>query len=167
MRAVGGVLYWSPIGFLALNALYVPVGENRLRFGLLVPVALDHFGAWWPGLGYSGMALVAFGPYPALLVTRRVPSGSQLGLVLLDGGLRRHLQPHRWDGHRDVRRLHHRLHRPDPVRAGPLGDGALRSSPGRPPVPTCRRMSCSRRNPLEGISIRSPQRPPRSSAACP
>ncbi len=72
MRAVVGVLYWSNIGFLALNALYVSVRENRLRFGLLVPVALAHFGAWWPGLGYSGMALVAFGAYPALLVTRAV-----------------------------------------------------------------------------------------------
>ena len=72
MRAVVGVLYWSPIGFLALHALYVSVGENRLRFGLPVPVALAHFGAWWPGLGYSGMALVAFGACPALLVTRAV-----------------------------------------------------------------------------------------------
>jgi hypothetical protein len=90
MRAVVGVLYWSPIGFLALNALYVSVGENRLRFGLLVPVALDHFGAWWPGLGYSGMALVAFGAYPALLVTRAVflqvfSSGWSCSVVGFDG----------------------------------------------------------------------------------
>src|SRR4028118_880636 len=90
MRAVVGVLYWSPIGFLALNALYVSVGENRLRFGLLLPVALDHFGAWWPGLGYSGMALVAFGAYPALLVTRAVflqvfSSGWSCSMVGFDG----------------------------------------------------------------------------------
>lgn len=72
MRAVVGVLYWFLVGLLALNALYVSVGENRLWLGLLVPVALALFGAWWPGVGYSGMALVAFGAYPALLITRAV-----------------------------------------------------------------------------------------------
>lgn len=72
MRAVVGVLYWFLVGFLALFVLYVSVGENRLWFGLLVPVALVLFGAWWPGLGYSGTALVAFGAYPALLTTRAV-----------------------------------------------------------------------------------------------
>jgi hypothetical protein len=72
MRAVVGVLFWFSIGLLALTALYVSVGENRLWLGLLVPVALALFGAWWPGLGYSGMALVAFGVYPALLITRAV-----------------------------------------------------------------------------------------------
>ena len=72
MRAAAGVLYWFSIGLLALNALYVSVGENRLWLGLLIPVAPALFGAWWPGLGYSGMALVAFGVYPAPLVTRAV-----------------------------------------------------------------------------------------------
>jgi hypothetical protein len=72
MRAAVGVLYWFSTGFLALNALYVSVGENRLWFGLLIPVALALFGARWPGLGYSGVALVAFGAYPALLITRAV-----------------------------------------------------------------------------------------------
>ena len=72
MRAAAGVLYWFSIGLLALNALYVSVGENRLWLGLLVPVAPALFGTWWPGLGYSGMALVAFGVYPAPLVTRAV-----------------------------------------------------------------------------------------------
>jgi hypothetical protein len=72
MRAVVGVLFWVSIGLLALNALHVSVGENRLWLGLLIPVALALFGAWWPGLGYSGMALVAFGAYPALLTTRAV-----------------------------------------------------------------------------------------------
>ena len=72
MRAVVGVLYWFLVGLLALNALYVSVGENRLWLGLFVPLALALFGAWWPGMGYSGMALVAFGAYPALLITRAV-----------------------------------------------------------------------------------------------
>jgi hypothetical protein len=70
MRAAAGVLFWFSVVLLALNVLYVSVGENRLWFGLLVPAALALFGARWPGLGYSGMALVAFGAYPALLITR-------------------------------------------------------------------------------------------------
>jgi hypothetical protein len=46
MRAVVGVLYWFLVGFLALNALYVSVDENRVWSDLLVPVALALFGAW-------------------------------------------------------------------------------------------------------------------------
>jgi hypothetical protein len=42
---VVGVLYRFLVGFLALNALYVSVDENRLWFDLLVPVALVLFGA--------------------------------------------------------------------------------------------------------------------------
>lgn len=70
MRAVVGALYWFLVGLLALFALYVSVGENRLWPGLLIPAALALFGAWWPGPRYSGAALIAFGMYPALLVTR-------------------------------------------------------------------------------------------------
>lgn len=55
---------------MALFALYVSVGEDRLWPGLLIPAALALFGAWWPGSRYSGAALVAFGTYPALLVAR-------------------------------------------------------------------------------------------------
>jgi len=38
----------------------------------LVPVALALFGAWWPGLRYSGAGLIVFGAYPALFVTTGV-----------------------------------------------------------------------------------------------
>jgi hypothetical protein len=76
MRPAVGVLYWFVVGLLALNALYVSVGESRLWPGLVVPVALALLGAMWPGLGYSGAALIAFGLYPALLIT-----GAVLGQV--------------------------------------------------------------------------------------
>ncbi len=76
MRVVVGLLYWSLVGLLALNALYVSVGESRLWPGLVVPVALALLRAMWPGLGYSGAALIAFGLYPALLIT-----GAVLGQV--------------------------------------------------------------------------------------
>ena len=72
MRAVVGVLYWSLVGFLALNALYVSVGESRLWSGSWIPVALALLGALWPGFGYSGAALITFGLYPALLITGAV-----------------------------------------------------------------------------------------------
>jgi hypothetical protein len=55
MRRRSGLRTGSLSG-LALNVLYVPVGENRPWFGLLVPVALVLFGAWWPGLGYPGVS---------------------------------------------------------------------------------------------------------------
>jgi hypothetical protein len=70
MRAVVGILYWVLVGFLALNALYVSYGENRLWSGLLIPAALALVGAWWPGLRYSGAGLVVVGAYPALFITR-------------------------------------------------------------------------------------------------
>jgi hypothetical protein len=76
MRAAVGVLYWFVVGLLALHALYVSFGESRLWPGLLVPVALALLGAVWPGLGHSGAALIAFGLYPALLIT-----GAVLGQV--------------------------------------------------------------------------------------
>ncbi len=72
MRAIFGVLYWFLVGFLALNALYVSFAEGRLWSGLLIPAALALLGAWWPGLRYSGAALIAFGMYPALLITGAV-----------------------------------------------------------------------------------------------
>ena len=72
MRAVVGVLYWVLVGLLALNALYVSVAENRLWSGLLIPAALALFGAWWPGLRYSGAGLVVIGVYPALFITRAI-----------------------------------------------------------------------------------------------
>ncbi len=76
MRPTVGVLYWFVVGLLALHALYVSVGESRFWLGLLVPVALALLGAMWPGLGYSGAALIAFGLYPALWIT-----GAVLGQV--------------------------------------------------------------------------------------
>ncbi len=72
MRAVVGILYWGLVGFLALFALYVSVAENRLWSGSLIPAALALFGAWWPGLRYSGAGLVVVGAYPALFITRAV-----------------------------------------------------------------------------------------------
>lgn len=72
MRAPFGVLYWFLVGSLALFALYVSFAEGRLWSGLSIPAALALFGAWWPGLGYSGAALIAFGMYPALLITGAV-----------------------------------------------------------------------------------------------
>jgi hypothetical protein len=73
MRVVVGVVYWSLVGFLAVNTLYVSVGENRLWWsGALVPAALALLVAWWPGLGYSGAGLVVVGSYPALFLTRFV-----------------------------------------------------------------------------------------------
>ena len=43
----------------------------------MIPAGLAFVGAWWPGLRYSGAALIAFGMYPALLIT-----GSVLGQVV-------------------------------------------------------------------------------------
>ena len=76
MRTFIGGLYWFVVGFLALFALYVSVAGNRPWPGLLVPAALAVSGAWWPGLRHSGVALIAFGVYPALLIT-----GAVLGQV--------------------------------------------------------------------------------------
>ncbi len=102
MRAVVGIPYWVLVGFLALNALYVSVAENRLWSGSSIPVALALFGAWWLGLGYSGAGLVVVGAYPALLITRAVllqtfSSDRSCSTVAFDGrapfsdGLRRGL----------------------------------------------------------------------------
>jgi hypothetical protein len=77
MRAVVGVFYWFVVGMLALFAFYVSVAGNSPWSGLLIPAGLAFVGAWWPGLRYSGAALIAFGMYPALLVT-----GSVLGQVV-------------------------------------------------------------------------------------
>ena len=77
MRAVVGILYWVLVGLLLLFALYVSVAGSSLWWGLLIPAALALFGAWWPGLRYWGAALIAFGMYPALLIT-----GSVMGQVL-------------------------------------------------------------------------------------
>ena len=57
------------------------------------PVALALFGAWWPGVFGNGFG--PFGAYLALRIARRVAPGFQHRPVLLDGGLRRHLQPQR------------------------------------------------------------------------
>ncbi len=72
MRATIGIVYWLVVGLLILFALYVSVAGNGISFWLVVPVILSIFGAWWPGLGYSGAALIVFGAYPALLITRAV-----------------------------------------------------------------------------------------------
>jgi hypothetical protein len=69
MRAAVGIFYWLVVALLALFAVYVSVAGNRLWPGLLVPAALVLLGVWWPGLGYSGVGLIVFGAYPALLVT--------------------------------------------------------------------------------------------------
>ena len=72
MRAMVGIVYWLVAGLLILFAVYLSVAESRLWPGLLVPAALVLFGLWWPGLRYSGAALLVFGAYPALLITRAV-----------------------------------------------------------------------------------------------
>ena len=72
MRAVVGVLFWLAVGMLTLFALYVSVAGNSLWSGLLIPAALALLGAWCPGLRHSGAALIAFGMYPALLITDSV-----------------------------------------------------------------------------------------------
>ena len=77
MRAVVGVIYWFVVGLLVIIALYLSVAGISLWLALLIPAALTIFGAWWFGLRYSGAALIAFGMYPALLIT-----GSVLGQVL-------------------------------------------------------------------------------------
>jgi hypothetical protein len=75
MRAAVGVFYWLVAALLALNAIYVSVAESRLWPGLLVPAALLLLGLWLPGLRkYSGIGLIVFGTYPALLITRGVLS---------------------------------------------------------------------------------------------
>ena len=72
MRSAVSVFYWLVVALLALNAIYASVAESRLWDGLLVPAVLAIFGLWWPGLRYSGAALILFGAYPALFVTRFV-----------------------------------------------------------------------------------------------
>ncbi len=118
MRAVVGVLYWSPIGFLALNALYVSVDENRVWSDLLVPVALALFGAW------CSRAYVIRGRLWSLSGRTRRCSSRAVLLQVFSTDWSCSIQPQRGDGHQDGRRLHDRLHRPDHVRARPLGDDA-------------------------------------------
>lgn len=55
MRAMVGIFYWLVVGLLILFAVYLSVAESRLWPGLLVPAAL-----------------LVFGAYPALLITRAV-----------------------------------------------------------------------------------------------
>ena len=74
MRALVGVLYWFVVGLITLFPF---VSFAGVGLALLVPAALALFGVWWPGLRYSGAALIAFGIYPALLI-----SGSVLGQVV-------------------------------------------------------------------------------------
>ena len=66
MRALVGVLYWFGVGLLALFPF---VSFAGVWLALLIPAALALFGVWWPGLRYSGAALIAFGMYPALYIT--------------------------------------------------------------------------------------------------
>ncbi len=77
MRPVVGLLFWWMVGLLALFPLVSVAGNSVWRFLLLIPAALALFGTWWPGLRYSGAALIAFGMYPALLI-----SGLVLGQVV-------------------------------------------------------------------------------------
>ena len=74
MRAVVSFFYWWMVGLLALFPF---VSFAGVWFALLIPTALALFGAWWPGLRYSGAALIAFGMYPALYI-----NGSVFGQVI-------------------------------------------------------------------------------------
>ena len=76
MRAVVSFFYWWMVGLLALFP-FVSFAGNSVWSWLLIPAALALIGAWWLGLRYSGATLIAFGMYPALLIT-----GSVLGQVI-------------------------------------------------------------------------------------
>lgn len=69
MREIVSIPYWAAIGLVTLFCFYASVLANLPLYLLLIPIALALFGVWCFGLRSSGAFLIAFGVYPALLIS--------------------------------------------------------------------------------------------------